>query len=42
MVSYIKGGTQAKGIWREGPEANILAQEGREWGVEKDLQWGTS
>ena len=24
MVSYIKGGTQAKGIWKQDPEANIL------------------
>ena len=23
MVSYIKGGTQAKGIWKQDPEANI-------------------
>ena len=22
-VSYIKGGTQAKGIWKQGPDANI-------------------
>jgi hypothetical protein len=26
MVSYIKGGTQAKGIWKEDPEANVRAQ----------------
>ena len=35
MVSYIKGGFQAKGIWKQDPEANIWAQEGWEWGVEK-------
>ena len=28
MVSYIKGGMQAKGIWKQDPEANIWAQEG--------------
>ena len=42
MVSYIKGGMQAKGIWKQDPEVNIWAQEGREWGVEKAPQWGTS
>ena len=26
MVSYIKGGMQAKGIWKQDPEANIWAQ----------------
>ena len=33
MVSYIKGGMQAKGIWKQDPEANIWAQEGcnEEW-----------
>ena len=25
MVSYIKGGVQAKGIWEQDPEANIWA-----------------
>ena len=35
LVSYIKGGIQAKGIWKQDPEANIWAQEGWEWGVEK-------
>ena len=35
MVSYIKGGIQTKGIWKQDPEANILAQKGWEWGVEK-------
>ena len=34
MVSYIKGGSQAKGIWKQDPEANIWAQEGWECGVE--------
>ena len=29
MVSYIKGGIQAKGIWKQDPEANIWAKE--EW-----------
>ena len=29
MVSYIKGGMQAKG---KDPETNIWAQEGWEWG----------
>jgi hypothetical protein len=31
MVSYIKGGIQAKGIWKQDPEANIWAQENGEW-----------
>jgi len=31
MVSYIKGGTQDKGILNQDPELNIWAQEGREW-----------
>ena len=35
MVSYIKGGTQAKGTWKQDPEENIWAQYGWEWGVEK-------
>ena len=42
MVSYIKEGMQAKGIWKQDPEANIWSQEGWEWGVEKAPQWGTS
>ena len=42
MVSCIKGGIQAKGIWKQDSEANIWAQEGWEWGVEKAPQWGTS
>ena len=42
VVSYIKGGIQAKGIWKQNPEANIWAQEGWEWGVEKAPEWGTS
>jgi hypothetical protein len=33
MVSYIKGGTQAKGIWKLDPESNIWAQEVCEWGM---------
>ena len=28
MVSYIKGGMQAKGIWKQDPEVNIWAQKG--------------
>ena len=42
MVSYIKGGMQAKGIWKQDPETNLWAQEEREWEVEKVLQWTTS
>ena len=42
MVSYIKGGTQIKGIWKQDPIANIWAQKGWEWGVEKAPQWGNS
>ena len=41
-VSYIKGGIQVKGIWKQDPEANIWSQEEWEWGVEKAPQWGTS
>ena len=40
--SQIKGGMQAKGIWKQDPEVSIWDQEGREWGVEKAPQWGTS
>jgi hypothetical protein len=35
MVLYIKRGTQAKGILKQDPEANIWAQEGCEWKSEK-------
>ena len=35
MVSYIKGGMQAKGIWKQDREKNIWTQERWEWGVEK-------
>ena len=35
MVPYIKGGMKAKGIRKQDTEANISAQEGWEWGVEK-------
>ena len=42
MVPYIKGEIQAKGTWKEDPGANISAQEGWEWEVEKVPQWGTS
>ena len=41
MFSYIKGRMQAKIIWKQGPEANIWAQEGWEWGVEKVPRSGT-
>ena len=41
MASYIKGGIQAKGIWKQNPEVNIWTQEGWEWGMEKTAQWGT-
>ena len=34
MVSYIKGGIQANGIWKQDPEENIWVQEGWESGVE--------
>ena len=33
---------EGKGIWKQDPEANIWAQEGWEWGVEKAPQWGIS
>ena len=42
LVSYIKGGTQVKGISKQDPEANIWTQEGLKWGVEKAPQWRTS
>ena len=38
MISYIKGGMQAKGIRKQDPEANIWAQEGCKWGVGKASQ----
>jgi hypothetical protein len=38
----IKGKTKAKGIWEQDVEANIWAQEGSKWGVEKAPQWGNS
>ena len=28
MVSYIKGEIQAKGIWKQDPEVNILDENG--------------
>ena len=40
MVSYFKGGIQAKDIWKQDPEANIWAQEGWEWGMEEAPQSG--
>ena len=36
-----KGETQAKGIWKQDPEAKIWTQEGWEWGMDKASQWGT-
>ena len=42
MVSYIKGGMQAKGTWKQDPEANIGAKEEWDWGMVKALQLGTS
>ena len=42
MISYIKGGTQAKGIWKQDPEANIWTQEGCEWWVDTVPQCETS
>ena len=38
MLSYIKGGTQAKGFRKQDPEVNIWAQEGCDCGVEKAPQ----
>jgi hypothetical protein len=38
MVSYVKGGMQAKGIRKQDPDSNIWAQERFEWGVEKAPQ----
>jgi len=35
MIPYIKGGTHAKGIWKQESDANIWVQEGWEWRVEK-------
>ena len=35
MVSYVKRGMQAKGIWKQDLEENIWDQEGWEWGGEK-------
>ena len=34
-MDHIKGGIQAKGIWKQDPEEDIWAQEGWEWGKEK-------
>ena len=41
MVSYIKGGTRAKGIWEQDAQGNIMAQKGWEWEMEKASQWVT-
>ena len=35
LVSYIEGWMQAKGIWKQDPEANIWTQEECEWEVKK-------
>ena len=37
-----QGGMEAKGIWKQNTEANILAQEGWDFRVEKAPQRGTS
>ena len=42
MVSYIKGGIQAKGIWKQDPEASIWTHNDWEGGVEKVSQRGIS
>ena len=42
MVSYIKGGSHANGIWKQNSEVNIWSQDGYIWGLEKASQWGTS
>ena len=39
MYAYIKGGMQAKGTWKQDPEANIWDWERSESGVEKVPQW---
>ena len=36
----IKGRMQAKGIWKQDPEANVWNQKRWEWRVEKAPQWG--
>ena len=41
MVSCIKEGTQAKGIWKQDP-GEYLGTRGMRMGVEKAPQWGTS
>ena len=38
LLSYVKGGIQAKGIWKQDPEANIWAQEEWECGAEEAPQ----
>ena len=38
----VKGGMQTKDIWEQDPEAEIWAQDGWEWGVEKFPQWGAT
>ena len=37
MTSYIKGGTQAKGIWKQDPEANIWSPRGMRMGNGDDF-----
>jgi hypothetical protein len=41
MNSNIKGGIRAKGIGKQGHEANVWAQEGCEWGVYKGSELET-
>ena len=42
MIFYIKGGIQAKGIWKQDLEMNICVQEGWETGAQKAPRWGAS
>ena len=42
IIIIIKGGMQAKGIWKQDPEANIWVQGEWKWEVENSPQWGTS
>ena len=39
MAFYNKEGMQAKGIWKQDPEAITWAQEGGGWELEKASQW---
>ena len=40
MISYIKVGMQAKGNWKQDPEANIWDKESWKSEVEEAPQWG--